>query len=139
MKHLQLLASHITLEKYIKEHNTLRIDKFVKLYTYNGFQKNVMESFDKLYANTDFEKNEYRFGNEYSNYLDEVGYQIFFKTNSNTEYRIDIIPVKNLNSKIDSDFVWSISFTLSENPIHSEEYEKLTELFEEKGSPIKSW
>jgi len=132
MKHLQLLASHKTLENYLKEHSNLKLDKFINLYTYPEFQRYIIESFDKLYTNTEFIINEYAFGNEYSNYYDGKGYQIFFKTNSGIEYRIDLMPVVNYNDKIKSDFVWNISFTLSEHDIKSEDYEKLTELHEEK-------
>jgi len=131
MKHLQLLASHITLENYIKEHNNLKLDKFTNLYSYPEFQKFIIESFDKLYSNTKYEIVNHIYNKEYSNY-DGHGYQIFFKTNSNNEYRIDLVPIINHNKNIKSEFVWSISFTLKIYDIQSIEYEKLTELYEEK-------
>jgi hypothetical protein len=132
MKHLQLIASHQTLEKYIKEHNNLKLDKFINLYTYPEFQNNIIESFDKLYFNTEYKIYDYIFNDEYSNYKNHNGYQIFFETDSKTEYRIDLIPVINYNKNINSDFVWSLSFTLKKYDINSEDYEKLTELYEEK-------
>ena len=118
MKNLQLIASHKTLENYIKEHNNLKLDKFINLYSYPEFQTNIIESFDKIYSNTKYKIVNQVFNKEYSNYKNGDVYQIFFETNS--------------NKNITSDFVWSISFTLKKYDINSEEYEKLTELYEEK-------
>ena len=53
-------------------------------------------------------------------------------TKSNNEYRIDLIPIKNYNKDISSDFVWYISFTLSKYDINDINYEELTGLNEEK-------
>lgn len=132
MKHIQLLTSQLTLYNYVKDNNSIKIDRFVSLYTYPEFQKKIVESFDKIYSDTKFKVIDNVFDSEYSNYKDHKGYQIFFNTDSGVEYRIDLIPVINYNVKINSDFVWLISFTLNTNDIDSLEYEKLTNLFEEK-------
>jgi len=125
-----IMVSHITYNNYIKENNSERLDKFLKIYTYKKFRESVFESFDKLYPNTKFSISKYVFGDKFSNYNNGHGYQIFFKTDSDTEYRVDLIPMINYNMKIDSEFIWSISFTLKDNSIYDESYEELTKLDE---------
>ena len=132
MKYLQLFVSNQTLSDYIKNHNNTKLDKFISLYTYNGFQKIMFESFDKIYQNTEYKMYNYIYKKEFSNYGNGEGYQIFFKTDSNNEYKIDLIPIKNYNNIIKSDFVWNIAFTLSNRNVQSDSYEELTNLHEEK-------
>lgn len=133
IKTKHLIVSNKTYIDYIKEHKTDRIDKFIKIYTFEKFkEKSIIESFDKLYNDTQYKIQNKTFDKKYTNYQDPNGFQIWFETNSGNEYRIDLVPIKNFNNKISSDFVWSISFTLSKYDINDINYEELTGLKEEK-------
>ena len=124
-KMIYLLVSNNTYKDYILEHKTERLDKFIKIYTIERFNESViLESF--VYPDTPYNDK------KYTNFEPPIGYQIWFKTNSDNEYRIDLIPVKNFDEKIPSPFVWSISFTLSKYDINDINYEELTGLMEEK-------
>ncbi|MCK9415478.1 hypothetical protein M0Q97_02320 [Candidatus Dojkabacteria bacterium] len=122
-----------TYIEYINIHKNDRISRFLKIYTFERFnEKIVLESFDKLYKNTKYEIKTNSFDKKLTNYKSNDGYQIWFKTDSENEYRIDLIPIKNFNINIESDFVWSISFTLDKYDIDDIYYERLTNLGEEK-------
>jgi hypothetical protein len=123
-----------TYINYINNHNnTDRLSKFLKIYTFEKFKESaILESFDKLYKDTKYEIKSKIFDKKFTNYESNVGYQIWFKSNSENEYRIDLIPIKNYNINIKSDFVWSISFTLSKYDINDFYYEEMTNLREEK-------
>lgn len=127
-----LMVSYKSYIDYVSKNKTDRLDKFLKIYTYKEFRKSVFESFDKLYQNTQYVISGHTFKKEYSNYINTNGYQIFFKTDSNIEYRIDLIPVTNYNKNINSKFVWNISFTTSNKPVQDINYEELTGLNETK-------
>jgi len=122
-----------TYIEYINIHKNDRISRFLKIYTFERFnEKIVLESFDKLYKNTKYEIKTNSFDKKLTNYKSNDGYQIWFKTDSENEYRIDLIPIKNFNINIESDFVWSISFTLDKYDSDDIYYERLTNLGEEK-------
>ena len=118
---------------YVNNHNRSdRLSTFLKIYTFEKFNENlVLESFDKKYDDTKFEIESFRFDSSHSNY-DKSGYKIWFKTVSDNKYRIDLAPLKNFNSKINSEFIWNISFTLDKYEVYDAEYEDLTSLNEEK-------
>lgn len=95
------------------------MDKFLKIYTFERFNaKQIFESFDKLYTNTPFEIKSHTFSPEYYNYKIKDGFQIWFETDYKNQYRIDLVPIKNFNSNIKSEFVCSISFTLSQYDVN---------------------
>lgn len=128
-----LIVSNITYKNYINSHKTDRLDKFIKIFTIEKFNETIIiESFDKTYFNTPYKIKPKLFDKKYTNYEYPFGFQIWFKTNSDNEYRIDLIPVKNFNEKISSNFVWSVSFTLSKYDIIDINYEELTGLMEER-------
>jgi len=117
---------------YVKKYNNDRIDKFLKIYTFEKFnEKLVLESFDKKYEDTEFEIISFNFDSSHSNYS-LSGYKIWFKTDSGNKYRIDLAPLVNFNKEINNDFVWNISFTLDKNDVYDLDYEDLTGLGEEK-------
>jgi len=121
-----------TYINYINNHRTDRISTFLKIYTFEKFnEKNVLESFDKKYEDTEFDIISFNFDSGHSNY-NIPGYKIFFKTNSENKYRIDLAPLLNFNKEINSDFIWNISFTLDKYDIYDIDYEDLTGLGEEK-------
>lgn len=137
VKHI--LVSIDTFEKYYSIHKTNRLDKFLKIYTFGRFNaREIFESFDKDYPDTEYEMKPFTFDEKWTNYKDEDGnkirdgYKIWFETNSKTKYRIDLIPIKNFNPNINSKFVWSISFTLDKYEVGNSHYEELTELNETK-------
>jgi len=127
-------STNRTYINYINEHKTDRLDKFLKIYTFERFnsEKIILESFDRLYKNTEFKIETKEFDKRYTNYINNIGYQIKFNTDSDNKYRIDLIPIKNYNVDINSDFVWSISFTLDKYEVGDVRYEELTNLNEEK-------
>ena len=130
---IYLLVSNNTYKDYILDHQTERLDKFIKIYTIERFNESlILESFDKTYPDTPYKLKPKTFDKKYTNFEPSIGYQIWFKTNSDNEYRIDLIPIKNFNEKIPSPFVWNISFTLSKYDINDINYEELTGLMEEK-------
>jgi len=117
---------------YVKKYNNDRIDKFLKIYTFEKFnEKIVLESFDKKYEDTEFEIMPFNFDSSHSNY-NMSGYKIWFKTESGNKYRIDLAPLVNFNKEINNDFVWNISFTLDKHDVYDIDYEDLTGLGEEK-------
>ena len=127
------IVSNITYKNYINIHKTDRLDKFIKIYTFEKTKESIiLESFDKIYIDTSYKIKTKSFDKKYTNYKYHLGFQIWFKTDSNNEYRIDLIPIKNFNEKISSDFVWSMSFTLSKYDINDINYEELTGLMEER-------
>ena len=123
-----MMVNHQTYLKYINENKTNKLDKFFKIQTYSCFIP-AFESFNKLYLDTPYIIKEYVFDKLYSNY-NGVGYQIFFKTNSNTEYRVDLIPVCNYLQNISLKFVWSVSFATSDKEVGDSSYEEMTNLNE---------
>jgi hypothetical protein len=128
-----LPVTNKTYINYVNHNRTDRVSKFLKIYTFEKFNETfVLESFDKLYKNTKFEIKAKVFDKKLTNYKSNIGYQILFKTDSENEYRIDLIPIKNFNIYIKSDFVWSISFTLNRYGVGHVYYEELTGLNEEK-------
>jgi hypothetical protein len=129
---LHILVSNSTYNNYVKRYNNDVIYKGFKIYTYIEFRKKVFEIFDTYFENTEYQISSYKFDERLSNYHKTEGYQIFFKTNSNNEYRIDLIPIKNFNDNINSDFVYSLSFTLSHRDILDINYEDFTNLNETK-------
>lgn len=126
-------TSNNTYTNYINNHNrTDRLSKFFKIYTFEKFNENIIfESFDKLYNNTKYNIESFKFDSRYSNY-NTNGYKIWFETDSKNKYRIDLIPLKNFNLEIKNDFVFNISFTLDKYEVYDDEYEELTGLGEEK-------
>ena len=117
---------------YVKKYNNDRIDKFLKIYTFEKFnEKIVLESFDKKYEDTEFEIVPFDFDSSHSNY-NMSGYKIWFKTDSGNKYRIDLAPLVNFNKEINNNFVWNISFTLDKHDVYDVDYEDLTGLGEEK-------
>jgi len=131
IKTKQILVTNGTYKNYINTYNTDRIDKFLKIYTFERFNK-IYESFDKRYPNIKYDVSHIIFDKKYTNYNITNGYELRFLTNSNTKYRIDLIPIKNFNKNINSKFVWYISFTLDKYDINDDQYENLTGLNEEK-------
>jgi len=125
-------TSNKTYISYINKYKTDRLSKFLKIYTFEKFNENIIfESFDKLYNNTKYNIESFNFDLRYSNY-NINGYKIWFETDSKNKYRIDLIPLKNFNPEIKNDFVFNISFTLDKYEVYDDEYEELTGLGEEK-------
>ena len=126
-------ATNKTYINYVNNHNrTDRISKFLKIYTFEKFnEKFVLESFDKKYEDTKYDIISFNFDSNHFNY-NISGYKIWFKTDSDNKYRIDLMPLINFNKEIDNKFVWNISFTLDKYDVYDEEYEDLTALNEEK-------
>ena len=131
IKTKHFLVTNETYKKYINKYNTDRVDRFLKIYTFERFNKTI-ESFDKRYNDIKYDVTSVTFDKKFSNYKNTDGYELRFLTNSNTKYRIDLIPIKNFNINIFSDFVWYISFTLDKYDITDDKYEELTGLNEEK-------
>jgi hypothetical protein len=133
IKTKSISTTNKTYINYVNNHNLSdRISTFLKIYTFERFNRNViLESFDKKYDDTECEIEFFKFDSSYSNY-DKSGYKIWFKTESGNKYRIDLAPLKNFNSKINSEFVWNISFTLDKYDVDDFEYDDLTALNEEK-------
>jgi hypothetical protein len=128
-----LIVSNITYKNYINLHKSDRIDKFIKIFTIEKFNESIiLEIFDKKYINTLYKIKSKTFDKKYTNYEHPLGFQIWFKTDSGNEYRIDLIPIKNFNKRVESKFIWSVSFTLSEYDINDINYEELTGLMEER-------
>lgn len=128
-----LSTTNKTYKNYVERFSTDRLSKFLKIYTFERFnsEKIILESFDKKYEDTKFDIISFRFDENHSNYNID-GYKIWFDTNSGNKYRIDLVPLKNFNNEIDSDFVWNISFTLNKYDVYDADYEDLTGLGEEK-------
>ena len=124
-----LMVNEATYKNYINLHKSNKLDNNFKIQTPKIYRNKVFETFDKLYSNTLFTIIDYKFDSSFSNY-NMKGFKIFFKTNSDNEYRIDLEPVKNYLEDIDSDFVWSISFTISDKNILDPSYEDITSLNE---------
>jgi hypothetical protein len=127
-------SSNKTYNDYVDSYKTDRLSKFIKIYTFERFngENIIFESFDKLYKDTNYNIVEYYYNSKDSNFNKIPGYKIWFDTNSNNKYRIDLMPLKNFNKDIDSDFVFNISFTLDKYSIDDPNYDDLTGLNEEK-------
>ena len=134
IKTKSISTTNKTYVNYVNTHNrTDRISTFLKIYTFEKFnEKIVLESFDKKYDDTKYEIKSKKFNKKLTNYKSNIGYQIWFKTDSANSYRIDLIPLLNYNVNIKTDFVWSISFTLDKYDVYNVNYEELTGLGEEK-------
>ena len=122
MKYLLTKNEHYKLFK--RKYGTDRISKNLKLYT--NSKSGIFEKFGLI--NEIFEKpiqTEYTIQTENSEKYDECWYKVLFKSESSTEYRLDIWPTFEKNKGL----VNHISFSLSDRNFiddGAEKYEKLT-------------
>ena len=70
IKTKSILVTNETYKKYINKYNSDRIDRFLKIYTFEKFNENIIiESFDKLYPNTKYQVEKSNFDKQYTNYI----------------------------------------------------------------------
>jgi hypothetical protein len=123
MSRFRYLVSSETYKKYYESYNSYKIDnnsyiqctKFEKMFKLN-------EIFDRKL------ETEYTIHKQINNITGFEDIYYLFKTKSNTEYRLDLIPIED-NTIIYPKFI-SVSFSLSKNnPIDSTpiDYDKLTD------------
>jgi hypothetical protein len=115
MKYLYTKNDHYRL--FVNKHKTDRIKKNIKIYT-TSKDKLLIESgiINEIFNNP--------LQTEYRLYKNAKNLKAIFKSNSNTEYRLDVFPIVEENKGI----VNHISFSTSNNNITDKnEYEALTD------------
>lgn len=112
MKYLHTKQEHYRL--FVEKYKTDRLKKNLKIFTTSKdkllIEHGIINEIFNNPINTKYDV--FKAGNDF---------KIIFSTNSNTKYRIDIIPISEING-----FVNHISFSLSENELDKNDYEKLT-------------
>lgn len=113
MKYLYTSKEHYRL--YVERNNTDRLSKNCKLYTTS---KDKLLNDSKLYEI--FKNSLYT---DYQTYIDNNHYKFIFKSNSNTEYRLDIFII----NESDKGLVNHIAFSLNSRNLSTDEYETPTD------------
>jgi hypothetical protein len=121
-------TSLYTYNEFLKENKTNRLSKYEKIEgSDSGTVKylKIDEIFNREINELDFEKEDY----QHSNYKDEKNTTYWFKTKSDTKYRLDLVILKEDNSDLkdirlhNKKFI-SVSFSLAESD--SEDYDTVT-------------
>ena len=121
-------TSLYTYNEFLKENKTNRLSKYEKIEgSDSGTVKylKIDEIFNREINELDFEKEDY----QHSNYKDEKNTTYWFKTKSDTKYRLDLVILKEDNSNLkdirlhNKKFI-SISFSLADS--NSEDYDTVT-------------
>ena len=112
---MQILVKFEHFILYQEKYDTYYLDKKNKYSIRINSKSTLLNNFVKVYEMFDGIKTQYKLENK------DNKYEIFFTTNSNTEYRFDLF--KELNTKI-----YHLSFSLKDSNKYN--YEKLTNLNE---------